>query len=215
MSPSTPLMRVPSDPATFHRLGLILLAAGSSSRMGQPKQLLPFQGRPLIVRAVEACLASEAWPTVVVLGAHGAAVRPLLSRHPVLLADNPAWEEGMASSLRAGLTTLQCFSQAIDAVLVALCDQPGFGADTIAALIARQRETGAGIAAARYHQRLGAPALFTARYFAVLAGLSGDEGARHVISAAALAGDVAEVDLPALALDLDTPADYQRALLSP
>lgn len=173
--------------------------------MGTPKQLLAIDGKPLLVRAVEAALASPAWPVVVVLGAHAEKIRPALARLPVLIAENPAWAEGMAASLRAGITTLRQFSRRLDGALVALCDQPAFSADTIAQLVAAQRSTGRSIVAARYGGRQGAPALFLREHFPALAALTGEEGARALLN-----GDpaqVAAVELPALALDLDTPAD--------
>lgn len=173
--------------------------------MGTPKQLLEFDGKPLLVRVVEAALASPAWPVVVVLGAQAEKIRPVLAALPVLVTDNPAWAEGMAASLRAGITTLQQFSRHLDAAVVALCDQPAFSAATLAALVETQRTTGRSIVAARYAGRHGAPALFLASHFATLGGLTGEEGARALLN-----GDpaqVAGVDLPDLALDLDTPAD--------
>ncbi len=174
--------------------------------MGSPKQLLMVDSQPLVVRAVEAALASSAWPVVVVLGAHAEKIRPLFARHPVLVAENPAWNEGMASSIRAGVTTLRQFSRELDAALVALCDQPAFSADVIAQLVAAQRATGRSIVAARYHDRNGAPALFLREHFETLIHLTGEEGARALLNG--LPERVAAVDLPALALDLDTPADY-------
>lgn len=195
------------DPAPF-RFGLVLLAAGASARMGRPKQLLPAtDGRTLLTRAVESALASPAWPVIVVLGAHAERIRPTLVRYPVLLADNPAWAEGMASSLRAGLGVLTAFSPRIDGVLFALCDQPAFSAEIVGRLVRAQRETGRGIVAARYGGRLGAPALFAREHFPALAALVGHEGARTLI-AGAPPERVAALDLPELALDLDTPEDY-------
>lgn len=174
--------------------------------MGEPKQLLPLQGQPLVLRAVQAALATEAWPVVVVIGAHADQVRPLLAKHPVLIAENPAWEEGMASSLRAGIAVLQQFSRSLAGAIVALCDQPGFTADVVARLIAAQRQTGRSIVAARYQDRNGAPALFLHQHFAALAALTGEQGARTLLNS--LSAEIATVDLPALAVDLDTPADY-------
>jgi molybdenum cofactor cytidylyltransferase len=187
----------------------VILAAGASTRMGTPKQLLTVDGQPLLLRAVEAALASPAWPVVVVLGANAELIRPILTRHPVLIAENPAWAEGMAASIRAGITTLRQFSRALDAAVVALCDQPAFSTEVIAQLVATQRSTGRSIVAARYSGRNGAPAVFLREHFATLTSLTGEEGARFFLN-----GDsttVATVDLPQLAQDLDTPADYAAA----
>ena len=188
------------------RFGVVLLAAGASTRMGTPTQLLELAGQPLLVRAVEAALASPAWPVVVVLGAHAEKIRPTLARLPVLTTENPAWAEGMASSIRAGVTTLQQFSRRLDAALIALCDQPAFSAATIAQLVAAQRSTGRSIVAARYSGRHGAPAVFLREHFDTLIHLTGEEGARTLLNGDP--GRVAAVDLPALAVDLDTPADF-------
>jgi len=176
--------------------------------MGTPKQLLPVEGRPLIVRAVEAALASPAWPVIVVLGAHAEKIRPVLARLPVLIAENAAWAEGMAASIRAGMTTLQQFSRSFDGVLIALCDQPEFSAGIIAQLLAAQQNSGRGIVASHYHGRNGAPALFLREHFAPLAALTGEEGARALLNGTP--EQVATVDLPELAFDLDTLSDYER-----
>lgn len=174
--------------------------------MGQPKQLLSCHGRPLVVHAAEAALASQAWPVVVVLGAKASAIRPVLAKLPVLVAENPAWAEGMASSIRAGVTTLQQFSRSLDAALIALCDQPAFSSKVIEKLLAAQRVTGCGIAAAHYGGRNAAPALFRREHFPALTALTGEEGARRLLNDHP--ETVTTVALPELALDLDTPQDY-------
>jgi molybdenum cofactor cytidylyltransferase len=199
-------MAEPKTEGGVLRFGAVILAAGASTRMGQPKQLLELDGKPLIVRAIAAALASNAWPVVVVLGANAEKIRPAIARLPVLAAENPAWSEGMAASIRTGVTTLQQFSRSLDAALFALCDQPAFSATTIAQLVLAQKETRRSIVAAHYAGRNGAPALFMREHFQELAGLTGEEGARALLN-----GDssrVAAVDLPALAVDLDTPADF-------
>jgi CTP:molybdopterin cytidylyltransferase MocA len=193
---------------TPFRFGCILLAAGASTRMGRPKQLLPVAGQPLVARAAEAALASPAWPVVVVLGAHAAEIHPALARLPVLIAENAAWAEGLGSSIRAGLAALEKFSRTLDAALIALADQPAFSADAVARLVAAHRTNNSGLTAARYAGRLGVPALFARKHFSLLHALRGDEGARAIL--AAHAGQVTAVDLPELALDLDTPADYEK-----
>ncbi len=188
------------------RFGAVILAAGASTRMGTPKQLLVVDGQPLVVRAVRAALASEAWPVVVVLGAHAEKIRPLLSRLPVLIALNSAWAEGLATSIRVGVATLQQFSRQLDGALFALCDQPAFSADTVARLVAAQRAGGRSIVAARYQGKPGAPALFLREHFSALSVLTGDEGARQLLNDQP--ERVSAIDLPVLGVDLDTPADY-------
>jgi molybdenum cofactor cytidylyltransferase len=111
----------------------------------------------------------------------------------------------MAASIRTGITTLGQFSRTLDAALIALCDQPAFSAAVIAQLLAAQRATGRSIVASRYAGRHGAPALLLRAHFAALAALTGETGARDLLN-----GDpahVTSVELPALAQDLDTPAD--------
>lgn len=191
---------------TKFRFGVVILAAGASSRMGQPKQLLQLEGRPLVVRAVEAALASAAWPVVVVLGAHAGSIRPVLAHLPVLITENPAWAEGMAASIRAGIATIQQFSRALDGAIVALCDQPGFSTEVIDRLVAVQQTTGRSIVAARHGGRNAAPALFLRRHFPTLVALTGEEGARQLLNEDSSL--VEGVELPELALDLDTPEDY-------
>jgi molybdenum cofactor cytidylyltransferase len=224
-----PVPLAPSTSAPPLKLGAIILAAGASSRLGQPKQLLPYEGRPLVTRAAEAALAAEASPVVVVLGAHAEKIRPALAPLPVVIAENPAWSEGMASSIRCGLTTLEaslaptsahstaCDSSSSspsvaptppDVVLIALCDQPHFSANAIARLHSALA-TGVTIAATRHADGTGGvPAIFTSTHFPSLHALHGSQGARRII--AANPASTALVDLPELAFDIDTPADWQR-----
>ena len=189
-------------------LGCMILAAGSSSRLGTPKQLLMAGGKPLVARAAEDALGSNAWPVVVVLGAHADQVRPVLARFPVLAVENPAWTEGMASSIRAGLAALLQFSRSLDAALVALSDQPAFSTASIAKLVSAQAHTGLGIAAARYGGRNGDPALFLREHFAALAAITGEDGARLLLNSGP--GRAAGVDMPELEFDVDTPEDAAR-----
>jgi molybdenum cofactor cytidylyltransferase len=191
------------------KLGALILAAGSSSRLGPPKQLLHYEGHPLVVRAAEAALASGASPVVVVLGAHAEKIFPVLTALPVVIAENPTWPDGMGSSIRAGLAALEHAAPALDAVLIALCDQPHFSAATIAQLLSALSDMpGATIAATRHTDGAGVPAIFARVHFPALRALRGPAGARSIVLSNCQA--TAAVDLPALAFDIDTPADWQR-----
>lgn len=208
-SPLLSLIPVISSPVRL-RFGAIVLAAGASTRLnGVPKQLLPFRGQPLIIRSVEALLASYAWPVVVVLGAHFDVIRPVLSHLPIQIAENKNWPEGMASSIRAGLDILNRFSDSLDGALLAVCDQPHFSTSAVGRLadawIGRNS-----IAAARYDRTAGVPALFGRDHFTAIQSLTGTEGARRILGQNV--NCVVTVDLPELAADVDTPADYQSLL---
>jgi molybdenum cofactor cytidylyltransferase len=194
-------------PEASQRLGAVILAAGGSSRLGAAKQLLMVGGVPLVVRAVDAALASAARPVVVVLGARAERVRAPVSGRPVIAVVNPDWRTGMASSVRAGVAALLGAEPAIDAVLLAPCDQPALSADIIDALWGLHRASGRP-AAARYSGRVGAPAVFGRADFPRLLSLAGEEGARGLLNSGP--GEVSALDLPELALDLDTPADVRR-----
>lgn len=197
----------PIRPASGNWAGIVL-AAGGSSRLGRSKQLLEWDGRPLVVRAAAALLEAELWPVVVVIGADADAVRAAVARLPVLAIENAAWPEGMASSIRTGVAAVEQFSRRIEGVLLALCDQPAFDAKAVRRLREAATQSGKSIAAAHYGAGPGAPAWFARRHFAALRALTGDQGARALLQAAG--DEVAAVELPELAADVDTPADLAQ-----
>ncbi len=197
----------------FH-FGAVILAAGASTRMGRPKQLLRVGDRTLLRRTVDTVLASPAWPVAVVLGAHAAAIRPEVARLPVLVIQNGDWAEGLSSSIRAGMRALDSFSLSLDAAVLVLADQPRLSTDSLVRLAETHRREGRSIVAAHYAGHPGPPALFARRHFPELLALSGPEGARPLFTRHA--AELATIPLPELATDLDTPADYQAFLaLSP
>lgn len=193
----------------FH-FGAVVLAAGASTRMGEPKQLLRLDGRTLLRRTVDTLLASPAWPVVVVLGAHFESIRPEVARLPVLIAENREWTEGLASSIRTGVKVLEEFSLSLEAALLVLCDQPNLSPEAITRLVEAHHRTGKSIVAAGYGEHPGPPALFARSHFPELMELRGAGGARPLL--ARHAELLATVDLPELAADLDTAEDYQKFL---
>lgn len=177
--------------------------------MGCPKLMLPFGGRTLLRRAVDTALASECRPIVVVIGAHRDLVRHELHGLPILIADNPDWAQGMSSSLRVAFETLARVSDMdIEGAVIALADQPGVAADDINRLVEVHNHTGKDIVASEYAGTHGVPVFISTRLFAEVAALNGDEGAKRLI--ARNLEQVATVPLLNAALDIDTPADYER-----
>ena len=192
----------------------MVLAAGASTRMGTPKQLLEYQGQTLIRRAVETAWASLCDPVVVVLGANAVAVGNELEV-PVIVTRNREWETGMSSSVRAGLEALLAADSTLDGAVMILCDQPFVTPELIDRLVECRRRTGKSIVATDYRGTHGVPALFAGKFFAALAGLTGDQGARRIIRNHP--DDTATVLFSDAAIDVDTPHDYHalRAATTP
>lgn len=194
---------MPKTSAARGRLAAIVLAAGGSSRLGRPKQLLRQGTRPLIVRMSGLAREAGAWPVIVVLGADRLRLRSVLRRHGLAprIACNARWAEGMAGSLRAGLKRVP--DDAVGA-LILLVDQAALGADDLGRLAAAWRRRPGRPAAAAYAGRVGAPAIIPRRYFRRLGTLEGDVGARRLLRTL---GSVTPVAIPGAAFDIDTPED--------
>jgi molybdenum cofactor cytidylyltransferase len=184
----------------------IILAAGASTRMGRPKQLLDFRGKPLIRVAAESALLAGCNPVIVVLGAAAEQIRPALNGLPVAVALNREWEKGMGTSIHTGLHALADVPTC-GAVLV-LADQPFVTGHFLRSLTEQHRTSGQAIVAARYSGTVGVPAFFAVTAFPFLLALKPQEGCKNVIL-----GNMDDrflVDCPEAAFDIDTPADYDR-----
>jgi CTP:molybdopterin cytidylyltransferase MocA len=181
---------------------VVVLAAGGSSRFGSPKQLVRFNGRPLLHSAVSRAVEVAGHCVTVVLGAHAAEFSALLRHTPASIAVNRNWSDGMAGSIRAGLTSVP---GAADAVLLTLADQATVTAEDLRRLIGAWRRNTSSIAAAVYSGDVGAPAVFPRWCFRELAELRGDRGARLLMQRHA--DRLVRVAMPSAALDIDTPED--------
>ena len=189
----------------------IILAAGASTRFEQPKQLVDWNGVPLLAHLADQALAAGLEPAVVVLGSQAERIHPTLSGRPVQARMNWRWEEGLSTSVQTGLAALPPETEA--AVLMQ-CDQPLLTAGLLQALVTRFRETGAPIVYPTFEGKRGTPTLFARRLFPELAAVSGDVGGRPVIARHAGEAATVAVDHPDVLADVDTPADYQRLLRS-
>jgi molybdenum cofactor cytidylyltransferase len=176
--------------------------------MGRPKQLLPFGKISLLRHAAETALATGFSPVVVVLGAEREACAAEVAGLPVLTAANLDWEQGMGSSLRAGVEMLEENAPAVEGVLVLLHDQPRVAATTLRALVELWEPPRHPIAAAFYGGALGVPAVFDRSFFPDLKNLRGSEGAKKILLRHA--STVASLDVPEAADDIDSPEDYRR-----
>ena len=172
---------------------IIVLAAGASKRLGRPKQLLQFEGETLVARAAR--IAAAVAPTIVVIPVDDA-IREGLPSQTVRILENPARDEGVASSIRLGVAAAEG-----DVVLMT-CDQPLITGDHLRALLDAQSP----IAATGYKGIAGVPAFFAAKFRDELLALRGDVGARGLIERHR--DELVTVPFEAAALDVDTAADY-------
>ena len=189
------------------QVGLLLLAAGSSSRLARPKQLLPYQGQTLLRHAAEVAAASPCRPLVLVTGALHDELLPEVEGLPFHVVRNETWADGMGGSIAAGLQALEADHESppVEAVVVILCDQPLLTEDIIGQFIVQFQATGQPVVAATYAGTQGVPALFSRAVFPQLLALRGASGARELLQQYQ---HLPTVDFPGGATDVDTEAQY-------
>ena len=186
------------------RCGIIILAAGGSSRLGRPKQLLSINGETLLGRITRAASVSRASSVTVVLGAHAEECLRVLDIPGMEAVLNPDWREGIASSIRTGVKSLPAD---VDAVMILLCDQHRVTTELIDAMIS---QAGPLITASAYGGSLGPPVIFQSKFFPELMALRGDEGAKKIFSSHP--GEVVAVPFPEGEMDVDTQEDCERMI---
>jgi molybdenum cofactor cytidylyltransferase len=182
------------------RVGAVVLAAGASKRLGEPKQLVMLGGETLLERSVRTAREAGCSPVVVVVGAEYVQVLGNSLLGDVVTVINDKWEEGMATSIRLGVRTLQFVAKDVEGVLLMTCDQPAVTVSHLVHLMLR-----AEVKASRYAAKNGVPAFFSKKYFDKLMELKGDAGARELLAEAPYE------ELENGELDVDTVADLQRA----
>ena len=195
---------------TGKHISALILAAGSSSRMGQPKQALLVDGEPLIVRTVRAALASKADTVLAVLGSGASNHKQVLNDLPVSILIHERWQEGLGSTLKRGLNEILRLNSQTNAVLVMVCDQPELTTEHLNQLIDQYKSTHHAIVASSYQGAIGVPAIVDSSLFSDLLRIENHEGAKAVIRnypQLTLA-----IPFPGGEIDLDTLEQYTRYL---
>ena len=192
------------------QVGIIILAAGSSSRFGQPKQLLKFEAETLLRRAVESAIKSDCFPVVAVLGANFERIKNEIINLDCQIIFNADWQTGMSSSIKIGVEKMSEIAPNISAVIIALCDQPFIKSEHFNQLVEKFLEIKKQIIASFYNGTSGVPALFAQEMFDDLLKLEGEKGAKEIIRKNP---DLVEkLFLTEAEFDIDTKEDYENLI---
>lgn len=188
------------------RYGIIILAAGSSSRLGQPKQLLMLNGSTFIEHVVhQAAGVPEAIP-LVVSGAADPEIQVALAGFGTRIFFNTNWAQGMSRSIKTGIKALLGMEPAVEACMLVVCDQPHVSTSLFKEMISSYEQAGTGILACSYGDTAGSPAIFGRQYFDELMCLEGQEGAKKIIKK--YQTNVSYLPFPKGIVDIDTAEDY-------
>ena len=187
----------------MQRTAIIILAAGGSRRLGQPKQLLYIMGEPLLRRIVRIAADTHPDHLIVVLGSSAYDCVPVIKHCGADIVVNPFWESGLAGSIRLGVERAE--EEGADSILLLLADQPWLNAEVIHQFLDRMKGEPDMIVAASYEGVLGAPMMFGSAWFVRLKTLEGDQGARNIV--AREGNRVQVVEWSDGAVDVDTPED--------
>lgn len=193
------------------KTGAIILSAGKSSRLGKPKQLLVYEGETLIERAIGTALEVNCDPIIVVLGAYQKELQQQIRGTAAQIIENPDWEQGMGSSIGAGIKALQKWGK-VDQVIIMLSDQPFVTPTHLEALINTKEISQKEIIASLYKNQRGVPVLFDHSCFEMLEKLKGTDGAKKLINSQK--EKVKTVKFEKGKIDIDTEADFDALIRS-
>lgn len=202
-------MQIPKTDIRTPNTAVLILAAGNSSRLGKPKQLLDLGNTTLLQHTIEETLKLPCDLRVLVLGAYQEDIRAKLNSSNITILENRDWETGMASSIRVGLSWLVEHHDP-DQVLILLCDQPFLDHKLMGSLIAQKSKGNKGIIGSAYGGTVGVPVLFDRKYFPELMALNGKEGAKKLVKK--YGEDLGLVDFPEGRIDIDTETDFNAYL---
>lgn len=187
------------------KTGILVLSGGKSSRLGKPKQLLEINGMPLIRHIVQVAEESDLGPVLIVTGAHQEQISPILNDQ--ILIENKDWEEGMASSIRAGVQYVKENHSDMDGLFILVTDQPYLHKTILQALYKEQQKENVLAVASRYNNQYGTPVLFHKDLWTALLSLTGDVGARKILRT--IEDQISSVPFEEGIFDLDTMEDYE------
>nr|WP_294877448.1 nucleotidyltransferase family protein [uncultured Pedobacter sp.] len=190
--------------------GIIILAAGNSSRLGRPKQLLKYKGKTLLDLVTEEALKIPTIPTVVVLGAYS---KEILNHHTYLgiaYIVNPNWQTGISSSIAAGMSAIGNQSKEIENVIIAVADQVFITSKVFEKLLQKRKLSSKGIIASSYAETVGTPVLFSKKYFEKLLSLTGNTGAKSIVQLNM--EDTETIPFELGHIDIDTETDYNNLI---
>lgn len=186
----------------------IILAAGQSTRLGSPKQLLFYKGKNLLQHAIDTAKQASVRSIIVVLGSDFELLVNEIDTTGLHIVKNEDWQTGMASSICCGINSLKDMALLPDAAIFMVCDQPFVTASLLDDLLEVQKATNQPIVASEYEDTIGIPALFHKSFFPQLLGLRGDAGAKKVMQQ--YPDSLATIPFPLGTIDIDTSDDYER-----
>jgi molybdenum cofactor cytidylyltransferase len=201
-------MDAPGNEYLVTNCSAIILAAGQSSRLGSPKQLLFYKGKNLLQHAIDTAKQASVRSIVVVLGSNFELLVNEIDTTGLHIVKNEDWQTGIASSICCGINSLKDIVPLPDTAIFMVCDQPFVTASLLDDLLAVQKATNQSIVASEYEDTIGIPALFHESVFPQLLGLKGDAGAKKVMQK--YLDSLATVPFPLGSIDIDTLDDYER-----
>lgn len=190
---------------------IIILAAGTSSRLGKPKQTLQYEDQSLLKHAIKAALNAAVGPVIVVIGSNEDEICSHIANEAVTIVSNKHFNEGIASSIKTGITYVEDREPNVENAILMVCDQPYVDGNLLKKLVDTNLTTNKPIVACSYKDTIGVPALFDKSFFPELLSLQGEEGGKKILFEND--GSVASIPFPAGDIDIDTAADYE-ALIS-
>lgn len=199
-----------SKPFSNREIAILLLAAGSSSRLGRSKQLVSIKGQPLLLKSMNAAIESGIENIIVVLGANEQEHYQVIKDAGVQVVVNTAWKKGMGNSLKVGLSYLLQQTPKAEAVITMVCDQPLITSDQLKKLIAEYESSRSAIVASFYQGVAGVPVLFDRTLFSELLSMSDEAGAKKILQEHPHL--VKTVPFPGGEIDIDTEDDLKSFL---